>query len=833
MNLDIIVLIITGVFAVLAFAFIVAAVLISENNVSKHSGTTGNTNVNKMITSNMVKGNKMIANNIGIDKINTINSINIVDNTNNIGMNEFYCTSEGMLQLAPAPSFKRLSAKSNCLKPLSIVKPEFKSVKHTIQKLYRTRELSDKISPNHWLGNAMYGDNNYFCVYPYFGSINDDSFSFSWPNKSSSQLIGTSDKYDSGMSDISYNIASGPIIKVGSSGNKILSCDILDIDALVGTVVWQYENPNNGKTGSLIIPLAQGSPFITIEMNNINATLECNFDFALQPYQNKNIYLIEISGSTDGYAIFLPIPLTLKIQNGVVVIPRMIGTIRIAYFNSIDMLNILTQHYQTYPIEATISTTSQGTGINDINDILDISRFHSWNVDTSFIWTTKNMLTEEHKRNSGISIEIDNKLLMIALPHHNITNITYESSNMSHPLISPVRFIITHNNIWNIADAVANYQFIYPVPSQGMTGIMSLIWDDEIKIITNSPPQDTIDWVKWLGSLAILILIGNMLQKDITDYRNILEGQLSLIQNKLGMISKYKMLVYDKTWGGIIDSLGLTNCMGNSNHGNSFYESHIGQYGYIMLAYAVAGYFNPKFINSNRETALYFIRDTINPYQSDNSFPLWRNKNWYLGYSISSGLQYGQINGKDTSNIGEIIAGYYAAFLLSLILSNNPNEPNELINWSLGLLASEITALQHYFQLRDSNEDIITVDSKFIQRTITNRGDTYYKYTVSGGNPKYPERNASIMVPMLKPLTLMSFDYINNKWAMGTKQWVESGVTGDIQSESLAYALAVLTVENNPKIKQQAIETIIANHKILLPYGSTWSSILYWILNQS
>lgn len=804
MDLDVIVLIITGVFAVLAFGFLIAAILISENNVRKYTDSARNINSNTATT-------------------------------------EFHCTSRGLQQLAPAPVFERLSSKSSASNPLSQAKLLFNSVDHTVQKLYRTRSLADIVSPNHWLGNAMYGDVNYFCVYPYFGSITDDGLIFAWPGNNilteNCGLSGDTGECPTGNADISYSTIFGPTIQIGSSGNKTLSCDILDVDALVGTVAWQYQNINNGKTGSIIIPLVQGSPFITIKINNINTTLECNFAFTLRQYSDQSIYILQIDESS-GYLIFSSNLLSLtrvlsgnsaSIQYETIIIPKITDTIRIAYFNSTDMLNILIQHYRTYPIESTISTTSHPMDMNGNNQDFD-----SWDVDTSFIWTTENMPTSRPS---------DRELLMLALPHHNLTNTVYESSTMNHSVIGPFRFVITNDNVWNLADAVANYQFTYP-PLIGITGAtviseqpnvninamcaeMILVWNDESKNIIDATPQNIVEWSKWLGSLANLILIGNMLRQDVTSHLQFLESQLNLIQNKSGAISPYDILVYDKTWGGIVDNLGLTNCMGNSNYGNSFYESHIGQFGYIIYAYAVAGHFNPSFINTNRDMALYFVRDAVNPYQSDNSFPLWRNKNWFLGYSISSGLQPGQINGKNTSNIGETIAGYYGAFLLSLVL---PDDSNELLNWSLAMLASEITALQHYFQFSSQPSIIKTINPKFVGGTITDRGDTYYQFTSIEGD--YLERNVSTMINMLKPLNLISFDYINSTWATGTHEWTMTGITGNIQSESLAYALAILTV-NNPIFKQQAVETIIANRNILLPYGSTWSSVLYWILNQS
>ena len=712
LKLSSIILIITGVLALIGFIFIVFAITESENSLATITNpprTSLSTSLSTNLASNDILSEET---------------------------SKLTCIGPGPLQSTPPPSFNRISSKSSSMQPLSnkIIPVSYI---HPVQQSNKLRSLKTPISPNHWLSDAFYGSNNFFCMYPYYGSIKDDGLIFAWPTS----------KHEFQSSN--YIIPWGPTIKLSSVGHK--SVDILDIDALVGTVSWQYQ------TGSMTIPLIKGSPYITAQIDNIQTSLECNFPFKLESYDNNKIHVLRINEST-GYAIFLPEPLMVTISFDIVVIPQFTGVIRIGYFGSEDILNILLNYYETYPVESTIVAD---TKLSDDNS--------SWNVDYSFNWTTQNMSSSSTNK----------ELLMVALPHHALTNIIYQSNPIDHPLIGPFRYVVTNKNIWNMVDAVANYKFAYPKLSPDNTAIMIPIWAHEIKMVSNNMNLSK------SGNLSNLILIGDMLGQDINPYRTILEKELKSIPTK-GIFG------YDSTWGGIINLDGLTDCSGNNN---AFYKSHVEEYGYIIFAYAVAGYFNQAFIDTYREDALYFVRDIANPCELDKSFPLWRNKDWYTGYSISSGLYEGKLGGKDGCDIAEAVAAYYSVYLLSTVLNHD-----NLKRWSLAMLASEISAGQHYFQ----QDDI----------TVTSRGDNYYTYM-----DKY---SVESLIPLLKPINLMSFDYIKESWLNNVSP---TNIEGEYSNEAIGYALLMY---NKSLSKPEAINTIVSNHSTI--NSCPWTSILYWIL---
>jgi hypothetical protein len=685
MELSTLALIITGIFAVLAFGFIVAAILISENNIKKIAPLT-------------------------------------LSNSTPIYSDIFEEIHRDFHQLIHPPKFQRLSPKSTEITPLSTAMPPFMSLESTAMPT-KYRSIKEKISPSHQ--RKLSG---LFEIYPYLGSIDDTGFIFTLPLLD----IGQGNHPNDHKSPAQNFTSDGPGIKIGSTGNKIVSCDIVDIDALVETVVFQYkirssrqnqEIPmtKSSNIGSITMPLAKGSPFITIEIKNISITLDTNFEYLMTTHKNSGIYVLKIN-SVSGYAIFLPTELVLTRTFDTVIIPKMTGVIRIAYFDSPDTLEIISKYSNIYPVEATISTSaSENSG--------------KWHINTSFIWTTKNMLQNKLVKSpispgtqkclvkdpisqgtfllgealkntkSKISQDSNNELLMVALPHHNIVNLKYESELIDHALIGPFRFVVADKGRWILSNSVTNHQFNYPVIlDQHKNNKLLAVWKKELKNISELQPLQGDDWAKWISDLANLLLIGQMLKQNIISEIKILKDELDKIRIKDGKVSAYNTFIYDK--GNIINKLGPDN------------------YGYIIFGYAVACYFDrhmgqSEFLQNNKDIALCFVRDVMNPCQYDILFPLWKDKNWYLGYS--------------EGEIGENIMKYYGCFLMSIVV-----ESASLTNWSLAMLSSEISAYRSYFYVQDTN-----FQTKGLKNTEIFSAE---RLTV---------------LSMINPITL---DYINEMW---------------------------------------------------------------------
>jgi hypothetical protein len=404
---------------------------------------------------------------------------------------------------------------------------------------------------------------------------------------------------------------------------------------------------------------------------------------------------------------------------------------------------------------------------------------------------------------------------MYALPHHNLINPDLERIGppIDHPLMGPIQLVAGPR--WILLNQVEGPGFDYPI-APADEPVLRLVWQSEIKNVFPNPPDETISWCQWLGSVGTLLLIGAALGQDIQAGLSILKTNLNTLTQPNGV------LAYDQTWNGIISTLGLNNCQGDGDQGNAFYENHIGQFGYLVYAYAVAGHFDPDFIKTNTSTALLFVRTIMNPYEKDPDFPLWRNKDWYFGYSIASGLTPNQTRGKNGTDLGAVGMGYYGCYLLSRVLPDQL----ELRDWSLAMLGLEIGALQTYFQVGASSA--ITIDPAFVEGTITQRGDTYYDYTVPDGSPSFPARHASMIIPLTKALTRSSPQIISSTWALYIQPFMTSAIAAQPPPEAYGYANAMASVGASDRTP--FVQNIVANRSIYLPYGSTWSALLYWIL---
>jgi endoglucanase Acf2 len=850
---------------------------------------------------------------------------------------DLFCNGQGFNNLVAPINYVRYNDRSSALFPISLSNPSnyFNNVSSDIQKLYRVLDIKNNIngntdnliiSPNHWAGNNFYGNfkdstfdiiNNLFCVYPYFCRIDEMGLDFCWseggtltqnsfdnnPYSCSSascctgvvdsvELLFTADTFFNTefSQSSSYNSNLSSTLSIRSTHPKVLSCNILDVDSLTTTCSWQFENTSTtpslkNSTGNITIPFVKGSPYITLNIKNTNITIQPNFDFKLQLISaNPNSTVYDLSNVlssvlSSGYLIFLSAGITIKSFPNPPITLKYItfennisGSIRIAYYQGMNgqsniMYTTLINNYNIYPTECTISVSELTPAkIDNINNIDTLTTSYK------YIWATE-IFDKTLKFNT---------LLMYALPHHNITNISTDDqiylNDTTNQILGIDRFILTtpsttnlklsdtYQYYWTLKNTLDNFPsdpFKYNNISEksDLEKLLDICMTELDQLTTKSVIiNDMVSWFQWLSSIATTLLIGintsisleqdkEDINKKFEQYIIYLCDNLDLIRTTRGKINDYINIVYDTTWGGIVNNANIV-CQGGIDDNNYFYNSHIGQYGYLLFAYAVAGQLsgeylpsNNKFWTNNENIALLFVRDVINPYQNDKYFPLWRNKDWYYGYSFSSGIQNSHPNGKETNTIGRIVMGYYACYMISKLLytplksyksSTSETTAKELENWSLTMLSSEINSLQQYYLFNTSTS--FNIDDSFVQGTISNRYDSAYAYSINTilNDIDFPDRTAYIMVPILKPLTLMSNIYINSEWANNIIKYLPCIDNNYLDNEAFIYNI-VLQVLSNPNLQDQALNLIynkVINNDETIDVGSTWSSAYYWVLTQ-
>lgn len=679
----------------------------------------------------------------------------------------FVCTGTGLKPSTPIPIYARLTPLTTATSGPSNANPEFNTVNHPVQKLDYLRSLSYPVSPNHWFGNQMYESGSVFNCYPYIGRITPLSLQFSYPLTGS--VIDNS--------DIFYNAdyTSLAIIQTVIT-SRITAVDYVNIDALTATIIWSTQNTQNLTPGTITTYLAKGCPFITNAFYNVDIQWRVDFTASLNYYISSYFWLLEID-STTGYLFVFSTPVTPTYEAQTLSLNYFTGTVRIAYYTSENFQSLIDYH-KIYPVAATIG----------------LDRFN---------WEVKQV----HQMTSE-----SNDLLMLALPHHQITNQSGNHGMMGNGMISPARLITTTDYSWILT--IENN----PIPSYTNLNNAQLasIWNKDMLDLPNRNPQNTTDWFKWLGSIAQVIMIGISQGYDVTTLKNTL----------LSNVSKTNNLVYDKTWNGVIVNSGLTTCSGLTDSGNSFYESSIGQIGYLLYAMAVACQVDTGFRNANMNLALQYYQTVMNYYGGDSSYPLWRNKDVYYGFSISSGLRPDQ-EGKMTENVGPVIFGYYGGLILAQIVNDS-----DMIAWSNWLLNTEINSLKEYFQFSGSNF-VPHFNESFKQGTISQLGDTLYNYNMLGGDPTYPARNASIIMSVIQPFSLVSSPYINKNWVTMLQSFLEAAINAGVSLDAGAYALGLLAVNASDSDKEDIMTQLVKYSPMNLNYGSSWSSIAYWVLAQA
>lgn len=693
------------------------------------------------------------------------------------------CAGEGFKQVVPSLPYQRMIPFSNGI-AYSKDDVSFIGIEHTVRKLTRLRSLEYPVSPNHWLGSAMFGASNSFMCYPWLAAINDNSFIFSWPGVGHVTEKCNSPPCQVGQEELFLLSSFATPIVVSCVGQTTVANDIVNVDGLTSTIVWQYKNSFSSLVTAFSVILTQGSPFITIKNAQNSITLDVSMENLVRTSYG---YLFTVAG--ENFVLFLPSNVNLVVSGPThYQLPTFLGYMRFAHYHDVSELNALIAAASVIPLESQVN--------------LAIQDGSEWQVDLSYNFSFGGTGTN----------------VMMQLPHQKVQNPSLVAGPYPHPLLGPYRMITTPNNQWNIVETVEKFDFAYPVISNPA---LLTVWKADVEsVLDYNTPDKPVDWMLWLGSIANLILLGTSLQQSTTDLLSLLTNQLSRITIYNGLLTNNVAFLYDDLWSGVLTNMGITKCEGTEDQGDAFYHSHISNHGYLVYAYAVAFNFSSvDFINKYSETALYFARSLLNPSSDDSSFPLWRHKHWYLGYSLETGIEPSTT--KTASNMGSVIFGYYACYLLGLTLNSN-----SLRDWSLASLSTEMSSVVTNFQFASSNS--IDVNPQFVQGTITDRNDLGYSYSYTGGNQDFPQRNASIAIPMLKPMTLISSASINTNWLNTFRPYVISGLTGDIEPESLAYGLAIAATSGN---LSSIIDQFLANCTTQLPFGSTWSSILYWILS--
>lgn len=223
-------------------------------------------------------------------------------------------------------------------------------------------------------------------------------------------------------------------------------------------------------------------------------------------------------------------------------------------------------------------------------------------------------------------------------------------------------------------------------------------------------------------------------------------------------------ILQDSIWGGVLVPADYYLSIGtgtNGSFGNSFYNDHHFQWGYLIYALYCAEVVRPGSILATQSTRVRdLILDYCNPETTTFSSKT-RHKDWYSGHSWATGV-VGDTN-RQQESISEAINGYYAAYLMGTLMGDS-----QLSKCASAMMELEMSACELYAHLGAdlSNAGIFErVNGASILQTLGKSFTTNF-----GGNPNgYPGKAATNYGIISLPFTEITPFYISTVWVTKIK----------------------------------------------------------------
>ncbi len=182
----------------------------------------------------------------------------------------------------------------------------------------------------------------------------------------------------------------------------------------------------------------------------------------------------------------------------------------------------------------------------------------------------------------------------------------------------------------------------------------------------------------------------------------------------------------------------------NQDFGNGFYNDHHFHYGYHIYAAAVVAKNRPEWGKRMYERVLLYVRDIGNPSVDDKHFPVFRQKDWYLGNSWAAGLMSMELSphGREQESSSEAIAAFEGIALFGEAMMNAFKDDAENLetarlvrNVGELLTSMELAAAKRFWHVWGEQEGSTSNESSLTDSTSSTHINTYpskYKKKVVG-----------------------------------------------------------------------------------------------------
>ena len=218
--------------------------------------------------------------------------------------------------------------------------------------------------------------------------------------------------------------------------------------------------------------------------------------------------------------------------------------------------------------------------------------------------------------------------------------------------------------------------------------------------------------------------------------------------------------LFDESWGGFVNcgcnytfhkehpdkgscSNVFPNCPAladvNEDFGNGFYNDHHFHYGYHIYAAAVVAKNRPEWGKRVYERVLMYVRDIANPSVDDKHFPMFRQKDWYLGNSWAAGLMSMELSphGREQESSSEAIAAFEGVALFGAAMMNafkddaeNLESARMVRNLGEFLTSMEVEATDRFWHVWGSTKNSSSVKNSTVSTHINTYPSQYTKKVV-------------------------------------------------------------------------------------------------------
>jgi len=323
-------------------------------------------------------------------------------------------------------------------------------------------------------------------------------------------------------------------------------------------------------------------------------------------------------------------------------------------------------------------------------------------------------------------------------------------------LLEDIKFQLPHNTMRGASDTYFSGKLLARVARV-------IVIASELKsLAAASSVEDIMDRYKIDSDLSEMTLQESMEAASRADLPSSEQIQKAVIQLRTAVTVWLKSnadapYVYDETWGGLVNcgcryvghgdkghcNNTFPDCPAllsvNEDFGNGYYNDHHYHYGYHVYAAAVVAKFDPSWGRKHFDEVLLYIRDFANPYEDDEFFPQYRQKDWYLGSSWASGIVSAENSphGRNEESSSEAISAYEGVTLFGSAMMEAFEGAEEkgndefkyqtakLIRDSGQLLtASEIHATNRYWHVWSSDTHENTYPVEYIQPVVGMLYDT-------------------------------------------------------------------------------------------------------------